>query len=256
VPCQRTGSSSWVDSSGNFWLFGGVTQVTLNEVYRNDLWKYDPTTSQWTVMSGSANSDVSASYGTQGSAAVGNIPGARAQSTSWTDRTGNLWLFGGHGDNPAVPSDVLSGLLNDLWEFNISIDEWVWVSGAQTLGAASTYETMGGSGTNTPGASGDDGFAMDADGNFWLYDGNDLWQYQPNVNEWFWMSGNPPTESIGGYGTYGTEGVAAPSNVPGTRGGSSLWIDVAGRVWLFGGNGNATSTAGRGTLNDLWEFVP
>jgi hypothetical protein len=36
-------------------------------------------------------------YGTLGTAATGNIPGARFGAASWTDNKGNLWLFGGQG---------------------------------------------------------------------------------------------------------------------------------------------------------------
>ena len=34
-------------------------------------------------------------YGTKGVPAAANVPGARDESISWTDSTGNLWLFGG-----------------------------------------------------------------------------------------------------------------------------------------------------------------
>ena len=36
-------------------------------------------------------------YGTLGETAAGNIPGSRTSASTWTDSSGNLWLFGGVG---------------------------------------------------------------------------------------------------------------------------------------------------------------
>ena len=48
-------------------------------------------------MSGSERGGQSGTYGTKGVAAPGNVPGAREGAVSWTDASGNLWLFGGDG---------------------------------------------------------------------------------------------------------------------------------------------------------------
>ena len=47
-------------------------------------------------------------------------------ASSWTDSSGNLWLFGGYG----VDANGLESGLNDLWEFNPSTNEWAWMGGA------------------------------------------------------------------------------------------------------------------------------
>jgi len=52
-------------------------------------------------------------YGTQGVAAAGNTPGARTDAFGWTDKQGNLWLFGGLGTD----STGTAGWLNDFWEY-------------------------------------------------------------------------------------------------------------------------------------------
>ena len=49
---------------------------------------------QWTWMSGTNSVDQPGIYGTKGMAAAANQPGGREGSVSWTDATGNLWLFG------------------------------------------------------------------------------------------------------------------------------------------------------------------
>jgi hypothetical protein len=67
----------------------------------------------WTWMSGSDVIDQNGVYGTKGAPALANVPGARYGAVSWTDESGNLWLFGGYG----YPASGGAGCLNDLWRF-------------------------------------------------------------------------------------------------------------------------------------------
>jgi Galactose oxidase, central domain len=76
-------------------------------------------------------------YGTLGVPAAGNVPGGRMGAVGWTDATGNLWLFGGHGFDSAGTK----GELNDLWEFNPATREWAWMGGSPTVPLTSNYET-------------------------------------------------------------------------------------------------------------------
>ncbi len=77
------------------------------------------------------------------------------------------------------------------------------------------------------------------------------------ANEWTWMGGSStvPATYEGQPGVYGTLGVAASSNVPGSRNGAVRWTDSSGNFWLFGGAG-FDSNGTEGQLNDLWEFSP
>ncbi len=61
----------------------------------NDLWKYTPSTNQWTWMGGSTSVNQLGNYGTQGVPSVANIPTARTGSTLQTGTDGTVWLFGG-----------------------------------------------------------------------------------------------------------------------------------------------------------------
>lgn len=70
--------------------------------------------------------------------------------------------------------------------------------------------------------------------------------------DWTWMRGSN-TGSI--VATYGTMGVAAPTNDPGGRHGAACWTDANGNLWQFGGEGYA-STPTFGWLNDLWKYNP
>jgi hypothetical protein len=46
-------------------------------------------------------------------ACPGNVPGARLEMNSWTDASGNLWLFGGYG----TAASGSQGDLSDLWMY-------------------------------------------------------------------------------------------------------------------------------------------
>ena len=148
------------------------------------MWKYSA--GEWTWVSGSNAVGQSGTYGTQGIAAAGNVPGARSAPIGWADAAGNLWLFGGGG----YDSTGLGGNLNDLWEY--SSGEWAWMGGQNIVNQA---------------------------------------------------------------GIYGTQNVAASSNIPGARSGAVGWTDATGNFWLFGGRG-LDSNAALGGLNDLWEYQP
>jgi N-acetylneuraminic acid mutarotase len=178
VPGARDGDAAWIDSSGNFWLFGGN--------YLNDLWEFNPTNMEWTWVSGSSTAGALGVYGTQGVASVSNVPGWRGGSVSWTDTSGNFWLFGGQGQDPTGTN----GGLNDLWKFNVSAKTWTWVSGANTVNAQGIYGTEGtAAASNAPAGRASAVGCIDASGNLWLFGGesfnpagsdyNDLWRYQP-----------------------------------------------------------------------------
>ena len=76
---------------------------------------------EWTWVNGSNKTDQPGRYGKQGTADPNNVPAARAYPASWTDPSGNFWLFGGYGTDPTDGSD---GWHNDLWRY--SNGEWTW----------------------------------------------------------------------------------------------------------------------------------
>ncbi len=264
IPGARSGSISWVDASGNLWLFGGTGLSTSSGTGSlNDLWKYDIQTGLWTWVSGSNTKNARGTYGTLGTPASGNIPGARKDSISWTDASGNLWLFGGNG---LVPSGAaIAGPLNDLWKYDIQTGFWTWVGGSNTKNATGTYGTLGTPASgNIPGARSGSISWADASGNLWLFGGNgigsssgsandlnDLWKYDIQTGFWTWVGGSNTTQANGIYGTLGTP---APGNIPGARNFSISWADASGNLWLFGGNGFDSSSSFASQLNDLWKY--
>ena len=134
-------------------------------------------------------------YGTLQVPASQNTPGGRYNSVSWTDKQGNLWLFGGRGYD-----SIASGFYGDL---------------------------------------------------------NDLWEFQPALGEWAWITGSEafPYSEAPLPGQYGALGSAAFGSTPGGRESAIRWTDSNGNLWLFGGFGY-DSAGNRGLLNDLWKFQP
>ncbi len=262
IPGARYSAASWTDAAGNFWLFGGYYEIVPidDEDYLNDLWKYSD--GEWTWMSGSNTPNQRGVFGTQGTAAPGNIPGARNGAATWIDAAGDLWLFGGFG---YCSSTSGIGDENDMWKYRAG--EWTWMSGPDTCFQPGTYGTQGTAAPgNFPGARDSAVSWTDSAGNFWLFGGegygsvggqagygklNDLWKY--SGGEWTWVGGPNTAAQAGTGGTYGTQGTAAPGNIPGARYGAVSWTDAAGNFWLFGGFG--FDAAGNGhDLNDLWKY--
>ena len=237
IPSGRSYAVSWIDGTGNFWLFGGG-------VYLNDLWKYS--NGEWTWMSGSSASGQPGIYGTLRMPSPGNIPGGRSDAVGWADAAGNLWLFGGVGEDSTA---YIAGALNDLWRYGAG--QWTWMGGSNLANQPGSYGTMGIAAIdNVPPARADSAAWTDAAGSFWLFGGsgfNDLWMY--NSGEWTWVGGSDLLDQSG---TYGTLGVAAPGNIPGFRSSAATWIDASGNFWLFGGSDSVPYTAG--DLNDLWKY--
>ncbi len=260
VPGARYSASSWIDSSGNLWLFGGYGADSTGSVGKlNDLWQYSPSTGQWTWVGGGNVANATGVYGTLASAAAGNVPGARQAANSWTDSSGNLWLFGGYGYDSA--GDL--GYLNDLWQYSPSSGQWTWVGGGSVDNSSGVYGTQGVvAAGNVPGARQAANSWIDSSGDLWLFGGvgydsvgglgalNDLWHYSQSSNEWTAVSGGDVANASG---VYGIQGTASAGGVPGARQAASSWIDSSGRLWLFGGAGYGST--GNGYLNDLWQFV-
>src|SRR5450755_520251 len=69
-------------------------------------------------------------------------------------------------------------------------------------------------------------------------------------NEWTWASG---ANFVDQSGSYGTQGVPASSNAPGSRQDAVRWVDKSGNLWLFGGYGY-DADGNVNLLNDLWEY--
>ena len=95
----------------------------------------------------------------------------------------------------------------------------------------------------------------DSSGKFWMFGGNgvdgsgvsgqlnDLWMYDPTIQQWTWESG---TQAANVAPSYGTQGVPASGNQPGGRHGSMVW-----HIW------DASAEHSRGSLTTAhrWDFT-
>jgi N-acetylneuraminic acid mutarotase len=173
--------------SGQVWLFGGFgfdsTSTTPGEL--NDLWEYSTVSNTWTWVGGLSVANQPGVYGTQGTAAASNVPGSRSDEFSWTDPSGNFWIFGGFGNDSANPEPQQVDM-NDLWEYSVSTNEWTWKNGPVLGDGNGAYGTLGqlAPGNLPPNREGGANW-VDASGNLWLFGGsgtnavNDLWMYFP-----------------------------------------------------------------------------
>lgn len=120
TPSSRQYAATWTDSSGDLWLFGGYGEDSNSTLLpMNDFWKFSA--GEWTWMGGPTMGGQIGNYGTLGVPTANGIPGARFEAVSWTDSSGNFWLFGGLG----VDSVGHKANLNDLWKY--SGGEWTWM---------------------------------------------------------------------------------------------------------------------------------
>jgi hypothetical protein len=218
VPGARVNAATWTDASGHFWMFGGSGFDGAGNIgFLNDLWEYNGTAWIW-VSGGTTNVEgQNGNYGAQGVAASTNIPGARHEATTWTDAHGNLWLFGGEGNDSV---GTTHGFLNDLWMYNITSGQWTWVAGSNVANQNGNYpsQTVVGSVATTT-AAGTCGLSVG-------------------------LAPDCPA-------------VPLTNATPGSRWGANSWIDAGGNLWLFGGWGlDSKRTDGNGSLNDLWVYTP
>ena len=248
IPRKLIGCATWSDANNNCWLFGGNINGAAS---LSDLWKYNVATNQWTWVNGTGNGDQYGVYGTKGLASPANRPGARVVSRTWTDSAGNLWLFGGQG---LTTSGFTAYSLNDVWKYDVAINQWTWMAGDSLGNLPSVYGTLGvASAATNPPSYFDGSHWKDAAGNFWLFESrppqqgtplNALWMFSTANAQWTWMGGDT---IINTNGNYGIKGVASPSNMPPIRNPAYFWTDNQDNLWIF------NSESG-GYRNDLWKY--
>jgi hypothetical protein len=271
IPGGRWAAANVTDASGNVWLFGGQGFDSAgNEGLLSDLWKYNIASGQWTWVAGSNTANQNGVYGTKGTGAAANAPGARQAAVLWADTAGNIWLFGGFGlDSLGTGTPPPQGaILNDLWEFTGG--QWVWISGSNTANQTGTYGTQtAAAAANLPGSRWGAVGWSDSSNNLWFFGGwgygssvtqstgflNDIWEYQASSGQWIWWKG---TSNVNQSGAYLTNGIPYVNNVVGGRRGTAMWQpDAFNYVWVFGGEGfDSTAGAPPGYLNDLWTYLP
>ncbi len=243
------GAVSWTDDNDNLWLYSGYGFDKYGNVGPlNDLWRYNISSNEWTWMKGIdtiSTSGLGGNYGIQTIESSANLPNARDETNSfWKDFSGNLWFFGGG-----------SALCNDLWKYNVSTNNFVWMHGSSGFVQPSIYGIKGiPNPLNTPGGRRCYTRSIDTNGDFWLFGGlessgclMDIWKYTVASNEWTWMDGPDSVVILGNYEAY-----CEASDTTQPRGkweNRACWSDTCGNIINFGGLDNYSST-----LSDLWYY--
>jgi hypothetical protein len=93
-------SRNWVDDQGDFWLYGGL-DINSGATYC-DLWRFNPTTAEWTWMKGNGQVDQLPVFGTQGVPSAAVNPGICNLGNSTCKETCGYW-------NPTASTVVFSG---------------------------------------------------------------------------------------------------------------------------------------------------
>jgi N-acetylneuraminic acid mutarotase len=122
-PGSRNSPAFWTDASHNLWIFGGYGTPDFATVTRlNDLWRYQPSTGQFTFMGGSTRFYQATQYPTS-YGEVGTL-GGRKGSNFWYG-AGKLWLSGGFGGT----NTGAEGRFNDLWAYDLAEGSWRFMDG-------------------------------------------------------------------------------------------------------------------------------
>jgi PKD repeat protein len=172
-------------------------------------------------------------------------------AAAWVDSLNNLWFFGGQLCCSA------SGFIDDVWMYNTTSGDWTWMKGSNLCCAVPVYGIKGISDPlNTPGGRRIYAHWQDEANNFWIFGGqdntnncfNDLWKYDPVVNEWTWMKG---ANVINAPGSFGTQCSFDSTNTPAARMENRFyWTDSCFNFWMLGG----LNTGNGDYRNDLWCY--
>lgn len=197
-PGGRRGFGHWIDGEGNLWIYGGIgSNETSNYQSLGDLWKYNITTNIWTWVGGSKTFQAPV-WLTAGEPNENSTPGCREGVSSWVDKNGMFWLFGGYGYDYSTASS--EQYLNDIWKFDPLTLKWTWYKGKSPRLSSET---------GLPPARKSGVSFQDSEGNLWIYGGeraaisfmSDLYKFSIETNQWTRVGGsglgnNPPNYGI------------------------------------------------------------
>ena len=194
----------------------------------------------FTFVGGGRVPNVSAVYGVPGVTAGTNFPGSRDAAITWTDASGDLWMFGG-----------FSGYTGAL---DPTVGNFEGGTGREAVCPQGVYGTLGVAAvTNVPPPRVGSMQWTDASGNVWLFGGGGCDSAGAFVatTMWTWLAGSNTFDATG---DFGTQGLAAATNIPGARAAPLTWKGATGTVWLFGGFQYDDPTNTRLEMSDLWTY--
>ena len=230
-------------SNDNIYLYGNDG---FNTTGTSSFWVYNLNIKQWKCIQ---PKNLATNYGTKGVFTSTNCPGARINSITFTDNLGNLYLYAGGGFQ-----------INDLWKYDITLQQWAWVSGySNTSGVLGALGPIGVASQNYfPAARLQLKPILAPDGMVYIYGGNpqftsgtdrraNLWRYNPSTNEWTLLSNKTTPGQV-----VGQVGVENATNHPGTMLSYTSWY-YNNCLWYFGGTSESTTDA-NAVQKRIWKF--
>lgn len=236
---------------------GSILNIQSYPIPQTDeIWLYNNADNNWTLLRLNFAPNGLSVYGTLNTLDSANTPGYRTASAYWF-LNNKLYMFGGMLINQ---QDSLS---NSLWEYDLNTGQWKWIKGSQHNNQTGTYGTQGiAASSNVPGARSKAQFG-EWNGKFFLFGGygydqngnkgnlNDMWEYDPQTNNWKWLKGSKtkdaPTNA-------GTTGVFNSNNHPGGRNAGTSWVNN-NSFYVFSGIGVYLFSNGSDEyLPELWEY--
>lgn len=108
-------------------IFAGYTAYSTSSGYLNDLWRYNITSSNWCLLSGSIITvNPPAVYVTAGVASQSNVPaGVNGHAADNLFGSNQTYFFGG---------STINGVINELWTFDHMSNLWSYLSVASSSG--------------------------------------------------------------------------------------------------------------------------
>ncbi len=188
TPGARDQNFTWVNGNKTY-IFGGQGFSSSSQAFLADLWEYNSLTNNWRWINGSNLTNYPGTTGTQGVSSSTNFIGVRYGGSSWFFNN-KLYAMGGYGKISSFNSR------DDVWEYDLTTNNWTWLKGSSTGGTMGNYGTLGvSSSTNNPGARlGNFGwfntnkyFMMGGENNNYEFL-NDLWVYIPPCSEMITVS--------------------------------------------------------------------
>lgn len=186
VPPSRLAFTKWKGKDNNFYVFAGGNSSSS----RNDLWRYNPATNNWTWLSGSQQQNNQGTYNGKCIPDEITYPKSRIenQTVATSTCTEIFWSFGGFVTITNTQS------FNDLWLYNLTTNKWTWVSGVPNTNIQSNPGPLG---VAQPGRYiGSRGGVFiwgDSQNNLWIFGGltydsmtnnlgllNDMWRFEPD----------------------------------------------------------------------------
>ena len=232
MPGGRFCYASWKSSNGDFWLFGGNG--------RDDMWRYNIASNEWTWMSGTDIVNSPGNAGTQCVPDTANFPSGRTENRAcWTIGCDNFVNYGGTD-------------LSDLWNFNASTLQWTWMNGTANTSSVPNWGTiLVPSPTNAPGVRRGSIGWKDIAGNLWMFGGwgtyNDVWKFVVDTTCPHVSGSGPVVSAFTGTPVNGCNPLTVTFN--------NSSVNSSNFSWNFGDNSTSNSMNPTHTFTDSGTYT-